>query len=69
MSTNRRFEELPLQVQRFRLQLMQFTISHVPGRNLHTPDTLSRSTICENRANLQSQDLATPPNEHVDQNT
>ena len=69
LCTNRRLEELLLRVQRFRLRLMQyqFTISHVPGRNLHTADILSRSPVCENRANLPSQDLATASNEYVDQ--
>ncbi|XP_062511708.1 uncharacterized protein LOC134187573 [Corticium candelabrum] len=65
----RRLEKLPLRVQRFRLRLMQyqFTISHVPGRNIHTPDTLPSCPVCENRANLQSQDLATASNEYVDE--
>ena len=36
-------EELPLRVQRFRLRLLrfQFTISHIPGKDLTTADTLS----------------------------
>ena len=69
LCTNRRLEKLPLRVQRFRLRLMQyqFTISHVPGRNIHTPDTLPSCPVCENRANLQSQDLATASNEYVDE--
>ena len=56
LSSNRRLEELPLRVQQFRLRLIQyqFTISHVPGCNLHTPDTLSRSPLQENRASLKA---------------
>lgn len=42
-------DELPLRVQRFRMQLMRFsfTISHVPGKNLLTADTLSRVPVSE----------------------
>lgn len=38
-------DELPIRVQRFRMRLMRFcfTISHVPGRDLSTADTLSRA--------------------------
>ena len=38
-------EELPVRVQRFRLRMMryQFTISHVPGKDLTNADTLSRT--------------------------
>lgn len=38
-------EELPVRVQRFRLRMMryQFTISHVPGKDLTIADTLSRT--------------------------
>ena len=40
-------EELPLRVQRFRLRLLrfQFTISHIPGKDLTTADTLSRAPL------------------------
>ena len=40
-------DELPLRVQRFRLRLMRFcySISHVPGKDLNTADTLSRAPI------------------------
>lgn len=40
-------EELPLRVQRFRLRLLrfQFTISHIPGKELSTADTLSRAPL------------------------
>ena len=39
--------DLPPRVQRFRLRLMRFsyTISHVPGKDLYTPDTLSRAPV------------------------
>ena len=47
--------------------VLKFTTSQVPGRKLHIPDTLSRSPVCENQANLQSQDLAKASNEYVDQ--
>ena len=38
-------KELPIRVQRFRLRMMRFdyTISHVPGKNLIIADTLSRA--------------------------
>ena len=40
-------EELPLRIQRFRMHLMrfQFTISHVPGKNLTTADALSQVPV------------------------
>ena len=40
-------DELPLRVQRFRLRLLrfQFTISHIPGKDLTTADTLSRAPL------------------------
>ena len=40
-------DELPARVQRFRLRMMRFsyTISHVPGRELYTADTLSRAPL------------------------
>ena len=39
--------ELPARVQHFRLRMMRFsyTISHVPGRELYTADTLSRAPL------------------------
>ena len=42
-------DELPLRIQRFRLRLMRydFTVSHVPGKNLMTADTLSRAPLGE----------------------
>ena len=40
-------EELPLRVQRFRLRLLSFhfTISHIPGKELMTADTLSQAPL------------------------
>ena len=40
----KRLDELPLGVQRFRMRMMRYnyTISHIPGRNLILADTLSR---------------------------
>ena len=40
-------DELPLRVQRFRLRLMRFdfSIAHVPGKDLCTADTLSRTPV------------------------
>jgi transposase InsO family protein len=38
-------DELPIRVQRFRMRLMRysFSIRHVPGKDLHTADALSRA--------------------------
>lgn len=38
-------DELPIRVQRFRMRLLRFgfTIRHVPGKELHTADALSRA--------------------------
>ena len=43
--SSKHLEELPIRVQRFRLRMMrfQFTISHVPGKELLIADTLSRA--------------------------
>ena len=42
--------ELPPRIQRFRLRLMRYsyTISHTPGKDLFTADTLSRSPVNQN---------------------
>ena len=42
-------DELPLHIQRFRMRLMRFSfsITHVPGKNLSTADTLSRAPVSE----------------------
>ena len=43
--STKRLDQLPLRVQRFRMRLMcfQFSISHVPGKNLITADALSHA--------------------------
>ena len=43
--TTKGLDELPVRIQRFRLQLMCFsyTVSHIPGKDLTVPDTLSRA--------------------------
>ena len=43
--STKRLDELPLRVLKFCMMLMrfQFSISHVPGKNLVTADTLSRA--------------------------
>ena len=40
-------DDLPARIQRFRMRMMRFTytISHVPGKNLCTTDTLPRAPI------------------------
>lgn len=44
---DKNLSDLPLRIQRFRMRLMryQYTISHVPGKNLITADTLSRAPV------------------------
>ena len=43
--STKNLDELPIRVQRFRLRMMRFdfTISHVPGKNLLVADALSRA--------------------------
>ena len=50
-------DELPVRIQRFRLRLMRFdfTVSHVPGKNLMTADTSSRAPLGEKM--LESEEL------------
>lgn len=40
-------DEMPIRIQRFRLQLMRYSYSivHIPGTSLHTADTLSRAPV------------------------
>jgi len=40
-------EQLPIHVQRFRLRVMQydFTVTHVPGKELKIADILSRAPV------------------------
>ena len=47
--STKRLDELPLRVQRFRLRMMRydFTISHVPGKDLVFADALSRAPARE----------------------
>ena len=49
LQSTKHLDELPLQVQRFRLRLMRyyFTISHVPGKDMTIPDALSRAPTTE----------------------
>ena len=44
-------DELPPRIQRFRMRLMRFrySISHVPGKDLITADTLSRTPVVESQ--------------------
>ena len=44
-------DELPPRIQRFRMRLMRFrySISHVPGKDLITADTLSRAPVVESQ--------------------
>ena len=45
--STKHLEQLPIRVQRFRLRMMRydFTISHVPGKELYTADMLSRAPV------------------------
>ena len=45
--SSKHLEELPLRVQRFRMRMMRFdfTISHVPGKDLTIADALSRAPV------------------------
>ena len=45
--SSKNLDELPIRIQRFRLRLMRFcySISHVPGKDLVTADTLSRTPV------------------------
>ena len=45
--STKNLEELPARVQRFQMQMIRFSyaISHVPGKSLHTADTLSQAPI------------------------
>ena len=46
---------LPPRVLRFRLHLMkfQYTIKHVPGKELYTPDILSRAPLSSQLENFE----------------
>ena len=45
--STKHLEEMPIRVQRFRLRMMRydFSIFHVPGKQLLIADALSRSTL------------------------
>ena len=47
--SSKALDSVPVRVQRFRLRLMRFdfTVTHVPGAELHTADTLSRAPVSE----------------------
>jgi len=47
--STKHLEELPVRVQRFRLRMMrfQFSITHVPGKDLNIADTLSRAPAAD----------------------
>ena len=47
--SSKNLDEMPIRVQRFRLHLMRYSysISHVPGKDLSTADTLSRAPLSE----------------------
>ena len=48
-------DELPLRVQHFRMRLMRFnfTITHIPGKDLSTADALSRAPISSPTSNQE----------------
>ena len=52
--STKNLEDLPIRIQRFRLRMMQyqFSINHVPGKDLNTADFLSRSPLKETEDNL-----------------
>ena len=54
-------EELPLCVQQFRMRMMHFdfTISHVPGKELTIADTLSRAPASSSPADMELEQEAT----------
>ena len=47
--STKKIDELPIRVQRFRLRMLRFdfSISHVPGKQLVTADALSRSPVVQ----------------------
>ena len=65
--STKHLEDLPARVQRFRLRMMRFsyTISHEPGKSLHTADTLSRDPISRS-LNLQEKKLENDVKAYVD---
>ena len=65
--STKHLEDLPARVQRFRLRMMRFsyTISHEPGKSLHTADILSRDPISRS-LNLQEKKLENDVKAYVD---
>ena len=65
--STKHLEDLPARVQRFWLCMMRFsyTISHEPGKSLHTADTLSRDPISRS-LNLQEKQLENDFKAYVD---
>lgn len=62
--------ELPPRIQRFRLRLMRYSysISHTPGKDLYTADTLSRAPVITNQSlNVTDKDLMEDTNIYVDE--
>ena len=58
--TNKQLDKLPPRVLRFRLRMDRFTygIHHVPGKNLHTADTLSRAPLSSTEHDHDPEHLA-----------
>ena len=56
----KRLDSLPPRVLRFRLRLERFdySIEHVPGKNLHTADTLSRAPSASTKSDSTLEELA-----------
>ena len=57
--SSKMLNEVPIRIQRFRLRLMRFSfsISHVPGSQLHTADTLSRAPCSSVEGNLSNSEI------------
>ena len=57
--STKNIDELPLRIQRFRLRLMRYhyTISHVPGKDLCTANTLSRAPLEDPDLQTQAEQL------------
>ena len=62
MLTTHCLDQLPPRIQRFRMRLMRFNIQsilHVPGKEMYTPDTLSRlmtnNTVCKEAAQFNEE--------------
>ena len=64
---HKHLDELSPRIQRMRMRLMRFfyTISHVPGKDLIIPDTLSRAPIYR-KVSCEEQVLAEDVKAYVD---